>query len=84
MAGRAFRQKERCPRANRGDHAYPDEDARFAQRQAFGLDDIDGTIPYVEYTAKTLFLVWVTLTEQKWVTFGERRGASVKKSSLPP
>ncbi len=65
-----------CPRANRGVDADRDEDAQFAQRQAFGLDDIDSRTPYAEHLAKMLFSVWVTLTEHKWVTLGERRGAS--------
>jgi hypothetical protein len=26
---------------------------------------------------ETLFFVWVTLSEHKWVTFGERRGAKI-------
>jgi hypothetical protein len=51
-----------------------DEDAHFARRQAFGLDDIDSPTHYVEHAAKTLFLVWVTLAEHKWVTLGEHRG----------
>ena len=44
---------------------------------AFGADDDDSGTPYVDYAehrAKTLFFVWVTLTEHKWVIFGERRG----------
>jgi hypothetical protein len=63
-----------CPRANRGADAYRDEDAHFTRRQAFGLDDIDSPTHYVEHLAKTLFLVWVTFGEHKWVTLGERRG----------
>jgi len=41
------------------------------------LDDVESGTPivdYAEYQAKTLFFVWVTLTEQKWVILGERRG----------
>jgi hypothetical protein len=44
---------------------------------AFGVDDDDDGTPYVTYAeqrAKTLFFVWVTLSEHKWVTLGERRG----------
>ena len=44
---------------------------------AFGVDDDDSGTPivdYAEHRAKTLFFVWVTLTEHKWVIFGERRG----------
>ncbi len=44
---------------------------------AFGVDDVDSgtpTVDYAEHRAKTLFFVWVTLTEHKWVIFGERRG----------
>ena len=44
---------------------------------AFGADESDSATPYVEdveQRAQTLFFVWVTLTEHKWVTFGERRG----------
>jgi len=44
---------------------------------AFGVDDIESGTPivsYAEYRAKPLFLVWVTLTEHKWVILGERRG----------
>ena len=72
-----------CPRANRGVDADRDEDAQFAQRQAFGLDDIDSRTPYAEHLAKMLFSVWVTLTEHKWVTLGERRGRGpVESESL--
>ena len=63
-----------CPQANRGVDADRDENAHFARRQAFGLDDIDSRTPYVEHLAKMLFSVWVTLTEHKRVTLGERRG----------
>ena len=45
---------------------------------AFGVDDIAGATPMVNYAenrAKTLFFVWVTLSEHKWVILGERRGA---------
>jgi hypothetical protein len=44
---------------------------------AFGVDDDDGCTPYVNYAeqrAKTLFFVWVSLTEHKWVILRERRG----------
>ena len=73
MQGVRTRLRGPCPWANRGGDADHDEDARFAQRQAFGLDDIDSRTHYVEHAEKTLFLVWVTLTEHKWVTLGERR-----------
>ena len=45
---------------------------------AFGADESDSATPYVEdveQRAQTLFFVWVTLTEHKWVIFGERRGS---------
>src|ERR1035438_3618659 len=74
MQGIDIRLRWSCPRANGGGDAYRDEDAHFARRQAFGLDDIDSSTHYVEHAAKTLFLMWVTLTEHKWVTLGERRG----------
>ena len=76
MQGIDIRLRWSCPRANGGGDAYRDEDAHFARRQAFGLDDIDSSTHYVEHAAKTLFLMWVTLTEHKWVTLGERRGVS--------
>jgi hypothetical protein len=53
---------------------HPDEDNHFARGHAFGADDIASRTRYVEHPAKTLFLIWVTLTEQKWVIFGECRG----------
>jgi len=46
---------------------------------AFGVDDDDSGTPYVNYAeqrAKTLFFVWVRLTEHKWVILRERRGQS--------
>ena len=46
---------------------------------AFGVDDDDGGTTYVNYAeqrAKTLFFVWVSLTEHKWVILRERRGIS--------
>ena len=45
---------------------------------AFGVDNDDGGTPYVNYAeqrAKTLFFVWVSLTEHRWVILGERRGS---------
>jgi hypothetical protein len=45
---------------------------------AFGVDDDDGGTTYVNYAeqrAKTLFFVWVSLTEHKWVILRERRGS---------
>src|ERR1035438_6032034 len=77
MQGIDIRLRWSCPRANGGGDAYRDEDAHFARRQAFGLDDIDSSTHYVEHAAKTLFLMWVTLTEHKWVTLGERRGRMI-------
>jgi hypothetical protein len=74
VQGIDIRLRAICPRANRSGYAYCDEDAHFARRQAFGLDDIDSPTHYVEHAAKTLFLVLVPLTEQKWVTLAERRG----------
>ena len=53
---------------------------------AFGVDDDDGGIPYVNYAeqrAKTLFFVWVSLTEHKWVILGERRGRSAVDIAEP-
>ena len=44
---------------------------------ASGVDDDDSDTPivdYAEHRAKMLFFAWVTLTEHKWVIFGERRG----------
>ena len=44
---------------------------------AFGVDDVESDTPIVDYAerqAKTLFFVWVTLTQQKRVILGERRG----------
>ena len=45
----------------------------------FGADDIDSRTHYVEHPAKMLFLVWVTLTEHKWVILRERRGSSLRR-----
>src|ERR1039457_6191971 len=83
MQGIDIRLRRSCPRANGGGDAYRDEDAHFARRQAFGLDDIDSSTHYVEHAAKTLFLMWVTLTEHKWVTLGERRGSRGAGISWP-
>src|ERR1017187_3163877 len=83
MQGIDIRLRWSCPRANGGGDAYRDEDAHFARRQAFGLDDIDSSTHYVEHAAKTLFLMWVTLTEHKWVTLGERRGSRGAGISWP-
>ena len=47
---------------------------------AFGVDDDDSGTPYVNYAeqrAKTLFFVWVSLTEHKWVILRERRGPEI-------
>ena len=55
------------------------ETINLPEGNAFGVDDVESgtpTVDYAEHQAKTLFFVWVTLTEQKWVIFGERRGAS--------
>ena len=56
------------------------ETINLPEGNAFGVDDVESgtpTVNYAEHQAKTLFFVWVTLTEQKWVIFGERRGALV-------
>ena len=53
------------------------ETINLPEGNAFGVDDVESgtpTVNYAEHQAKTLFFVWVTLTEQKWVIFGERRG----------
>jgi hypothetical protein len=76
-----IRLKCSCRGENRGVDADRDEDARFARWQAFGLDDIDSRTPYAEHLAKMPFSVWVTLTEHKWVTFGERRGKLILMAS---
>lgn len=74
MQGAHIRLRGSCPRANRGGAAHLDEDTHFARRQAFGADDIDSPTPYGRPAPQTLFFGWVTLTEHKWVTLGERRG----------
>ena len=54
---------------------------------AFGVDDDDGCTPYVNYAeqrAKTLFFVWVSLTEHKWVILRKRRGPSLCMAVLAP
>jgi hypothetical protein len=84
MQGIDIRLRASCPRANRSGNANRDEDAHFARRQAFGLDDIDSPTHYVKHAAKTLFLVLVTLTEHKWVTLGERRGPRKRERILRP
>ena len=38
------------------------------------VDDIAGTVLPTEI----LFFVWVTLNEQKWISFAERRGNSAR------
>ena len=56
------------------------ETINLPEGNAFGVDDVESgtpTVDYAEHQAKTLFFVWVTLTEQKWVIFGERRGGIV-------
>src|ERR1017187_868033 len=83
MQGIDIRLRWSCSRANGGGDAYRDEDANFARRQAFGLVDIDSSTHYVEHAAKTLFLMWVTLTEHKWVTLGERGGSRGAGISWP-
>ncbi|MDP2999534.1 MAG: hypothetical protein Q8N47_18740, partial [Bryobacterales bacterium] len=45
----------------------------FAAGHAFGADDIDDPTLYGEHRPQILFFEWVTLTEHKWVTLGERR-----------
>jgi hypothetical protein len=62
-----MRPIQRCPLAKRRGHAYRYEDAGFARRQAFGLDDIAAYTHYAEDGAKTLFSEWVSLTEHNWV-----------------
>ena len=55
------------------------ETINLPEGNAFGVDDVESgtpTVNYAEHQAKTLFFVWVTLTEQKWVIFGERRGTA--------
>jgi hypothetical protein len=73
MRGSRTRPRGFCPRVNRGDDAHRDEDNHFAPRRAFGADDIDGPTVYGEHRPQILFFEWVTLTEHKWVTLGERR-----------
>jgi hypothetical protein len=44
---------------------------------------VDDIVGYPRAATEILFFVWVTLNEQKWVTFGERRGpwaASAKRA----
>src|SRR5450759_3474181 len=72
MQGSDIRLRGSCPRANRGGETDRDEDNYFARRHAFGADDNDS----LTLQPRTLFFVWVTLTEHKWVTLGERRGWS--------
>ena len=63
------------PMGKSGKRRHRDEANHFARGHAFGADDIASCPRYVEEPAKTLFLVWVTLAEQKWVILGERRGS---------
>ena len=80
MQGSGFRFRSCCPRANRNGYAHLDEDNSFAARQKSGADDIAVSTPMPPTRPKlreTLFFVWVTLSEHKWVTFGERRGAKI-------
>jgi hypothetical protein len=59
----------------------------LAQDNAFGVDDDEsGThhVDYVEDRAKTLFFVWATLTEHKWVILRERRGYIVRSRVSVP
>ncbi len=63
------------PVGKSGKRRHRDEANHFARGHAFGADDIASPPHYVEDPAKTLFLVWVTLAEQKWVILGERRGS---------
>jgi hypothetical protein len=69
-----IRPRGSCPQAHRGGDADRGEDAHFARRQAFSLDDIDSRTHDVEHLATTLFLVRDNLSEHKQVTVGERRG----------
>ena len=52
---------------------------------AFGVDDTAGGTPIVNHAetrAKTLFFLWVILTEHKWVILGERRGQQTRITAL--
>jgi hypothetical protein len=60
-----IRPRGSCPPAHRGGDADRGEDAHFAQRQAFSLDDIDSRTHDSEHLATTLFLMGVTLSEHK-------------------
>jgi hypothetical protein len=54
---------------------------------AFGVDDDDGGTSYVNYAeqrAKTLFFVWVSLTEHKWVILRKRRGPNKRMGQSSP
>ena len=59
---------------NRGGDLDRHEDNHFARWRAFGADDVESYTPYVKPNPQTLFLGWVTLSEQKWVILGECRG----------
>ena len=80
MQGINIRLRGSCPRACRGGAAHRDEDNHFAAEHAFGADDIEGPTLYGEHRPQILFFEWVTLTEHKWVTLGERRGLHNPKS----
>ena len=61
------------------------ETINLPEGNAFGVDDVESgtpTVDYAEHQAKTLFFVWVTLTEQKWVIFGERRGLLILRNRM--
>jgi hypothetical protein len=42
-------------------------DNHFVRLRVFGAPGNDTLTPYVEHSPQTLFFVWVTLTEHKWV-----------------
>jgi hypothetical protein len=75
MPGFRVRLAGSCRWANQATDSHHEEDNYFARGHAFGADDIDSRTHYVEHPAKILFLVWVTLSEHKWVILGERRGS---------
>jgi hypothetical protein len=41
-------------------------------------------VNYAEQRAKTLFFVWVSLTEHKWVILRERRGLEYGPGQMMP
>ena len=81
MRDSTIRPKSSCRWANQASDTHRDEDNLFARGHAFGEDDIASPTRYVEYPAKTLFLVWVTLNEQKWAIFGLFRNFGAGRAS---